>query len=208
VKSILAFGVVALALTACGDNGSAAPSPVTEVVATSPTPTTVVEPAPTTTQPIPTTTLPPTTTTVPTEDLIKQAVKDYTEAYHQCGVDPAACVPDTFTAAQGHSRAVMTDFVSGLVREGLHFSTDARGSRVVAESAAMDSSTTASAVFCVFDAGTVLGPIGPDNLPTVVNDEVASMRYEFVLFLEDDAWRVGEKHELERLSDGDSCPAE
>ena len=208
MKSILAFGVVALAITACGDNGSAAPAPVTEAVATSPSPTTVVVPAPTTTEPIPTTTLPPTTTTVATEDLIKQAVQDYVVAYHECGVDPAACVPENFTASQGHSRALMDDFVAGLIGEGLHFSTETRGSRVVAESATVDSDTTARAVFCIFDAGTVLGPIGPDNVPTVVNDEVASMRDEFGLFLENGSWRVGDRHELEQLSDGDSCPAE
>ncbi|HZY08446.1 MAG TPA: hypothetical protein VFE69_11900, partial [Ilumatobacteraceae bacterium] len=131
MKSILAFGVVALAITACGDNGSAAPAPVTEAVATSPSLTTVVVSAPTTTQPIPTTTLPPTTTTVATEDLIKLAVQDYVVAYHECGVDPASCAPENFTAAQGHSRATISDLARGMAQQGLYFPADRNGSHII-----------------------------------------------------------------------------
>src|SRR4051812_13524846 len=95
MKRILAFGIVALAITACGDNRAAAPTAGAEAAATSPTATpapstTVAAPAPTTTEPIPTTTLPATTTTVATEEAIKQAVQDYASAYHQCGAAPAA----------------------------------------------------------------------------------------------------------------------
>ena len=53
------------------------------------------------------------------------------------------------------------------------------------ESISVPAPTEATAVFCVFDAGTVLGPMGPDGLPTVVNDEVLSLRNEYRLFLED-----------------------
>jgi hypothetical protein len=207
VKSILAFGVVALALTACGDNGSAAPSPVTEVVATSPTPTTVVEPAPTTTQPIPTTTLPPTTTTVPTEDLIKQAVQDYVEAYHQCGADPAACAPDNFTAAQGHSRATIADLANGMAQQGLYFPADRNGSHINPQSVTMTRADEAETESCWYDAGAVLGPIGPDGLPTIVNDEVESLRISHTLFLENGLWRVGEQRQLEVLGETDACGA-
>src|SRR4051794_20539519 len=204
MKQIIAFGIVALAITACGDDRSAAPAAGAEAVvttpATEPAPsTTVAVPAPTTTAAMPTTTLPETTTTIATEDAIKQAVQDYMRAYHACGVAPANCAPDDFTATAGHSRAVITEFVAGLIEDGLYFSTETRGSRVVAESATVQSPTTASAVYCVFDAGTVLGPNGPDNLPTIVNDEAATIRDEFQLFMEDGTWRVGEKNQLERL---------
>ena len=206
MKSILAFGVVALAITACGDNGSAAPAPATEAVATSPSPTTVVVPAPTTTGPIPTTTLSPTTTTVATEDLIKQAVQDYATAYYDCGIDPANCVPARFTSTQGPSRAIIDEFAHGLVAEGLRFSIDPRGSYVVAESVELNSSSTATAIYCNYDAGMVMGPTGPDGQPTIVNDIVASIRYEYSLFLEDGVWAVGRQHEIERLGEGDLCP--
>jgi len=207
VKSILAFGVVALALTACGDNGSAAPSPVTEVVATSPTPTTVVEPAPTTTQPIPTTTLPPTTTTVPTEDLIKQAVTNYEAAYWACGQSPSSCDPASFTAEQGKSRATIADLVQGFISNGLYFAADLGGSHLDAESVTELSATEATARTCWFDAAVVLGPNGPDGVPTVVNDEVQSIRYDIELFLEDGLWRVGGQVRVEQPADGDLCTA-
>ncbi len=155
----------------------------------------------------PTTTLPPTTTTIATEDLIRQAVQDYSDAYHQCGAVPADCLPETFTAVQGHSRATVIELATGMVAEGLYFSTDLRGSYFVDESVTMGSATEANAVFCVFDAGAVMGPNGPDGLPTVVNDVIASVRYRFQLFLEDGAWRVGEQSQLERLGEGSLCPS-
>ena len=127
-------------------------------------------------------------------------------AYHACGAAPVDCAPESFTAESGRSRSTVSEFVSGLISQGLYFSADRRGSYVVEESTSLVSETTATAVFCVFDAGTVLGPTGPDGLPTVVNDQLLSLRDEYQLFLEHGQWRVGEKRELEQLGEGSLCP--
>ena len=210
MKRLALLGLVALVLGACGSDrdstGTTSPATVTTAAVDTTAVATTVTPSSSSTTAVVTTTLPATTTTVATEDLIKQAVQDYSVAYHACGAVPAACVPESFTAAQGRSFSTVTQFAQGLVDEGLYFSSDRRGSYVVAESVSVESGTQATAVFCVFDAGTVLGPNGPDGLPTVVNDQILSLRSEYVLFLEDDDWRVGEKRELERLGEGNLCP--
>src|SRR4051794_26630556 len=182
MKRIIAFGIVALAVTACGDDGTAGPAPVGEAVVTSTAArpaasTTVAAPEPT--EPIPTTTLPETTTTVPTEDLIKQAVQDYIANYFKCGQTPAECDPTTFTATTGPSRAMVTDLAKGMVEQGLRFATDLRGSFVVAQSVDQTSDSTATALFCAYDALTILGPVGPDGAPTVVNDDAVSRQYQY-----------------------------
>ena len=210
MKRLVAPVVAALAITSCGGNEKSAatvPVVVTTIVADTTAPTTTSAPPSTSTTVLAeTTTLPATTTAVATEDLIKQAVQDYATAYHACGADPAACIPDTFTAAQGRSRATITELVEGMAAQGLYFSTDLRGSYSVAESITVGSPTQASAMYCIYDAGAVMGPVGPDGVPTVVNDVLASVRYSFDLFLEDGSWLVGEQHQTERLGEGSLCP--
>ena len=210
MKRMVALVVAALVIASCGGNEkSAATVPVaaTTSVADTTAPTTTSAPASTsTTVAAETTTLPATTTTVATEDLIKQAVQAYATAYHACGAEPAACAADTFTAVSGRSRSTVTEFAQGLVDQGLYFSPDQRGSYITVESVSIDSPSEATAVFCVFDAGTVLGPDGPDGLPTVVNNQIVSLRDEYHLFLENGNWLVGEKQELERLGEGSLCP--
>jgi hypothetical protein len=211
MKRLITLGVAALVVTGCGSDGKSAPptSPVAVTsAATVATTTSTTTPATSTTVVAASTTtlLPETTTTVPTEDLIKQAVQDFIEAYERCGASPSDCAPDAFTAAHGHSRSTVTDLATGMVQQGLYFSTDLRGSYLRAETITIASAQTASAVFCAFDAGEVMGPNGPDGLATVVNDVEASVRYEFQLFLEDGEWRVGEQRQTERLGEGDLCP--
>ena len=211
MKRVSSFAIGALVLASCSGGESSAPTTAALDVTTSvadTTPSTTTPPstvAVTTTAA--TTTIPATTTTVATEDLIKQAVQAYSDAYHACGVTPAACAPEAFTAAQGRSRATIADFANGLTDQGLYFSSDRRGSYVVEESIVIESSIEATAIYCVFDAGIVMGPTGPDGLPTVVNDQVLSLRDEYHLFLEHGSWLVGEKQELEHLGDGNLCPA-
>ena len=210
MKRVVSFAIGALVLASCSGGESSAPTTAsldvtTSVAETTPPTTTPPSTIAVTTTAV-TTTLPPTTTTVATEDLIKQAVQDYSDAYHACGLAPAACLPNTFTAVQGRSRATVSDFAKGLREQGIYFSSDRRGSYVVAESIALESTTEATAVYCVFDAGTVLGPNGPDGVPTIVNDQVLSLKSEFHLFLEGGTWLVGEKQELERLGEGNLCP--
>ena len=210
MKRVSSFAIGALVLASCSGGESSAPTTAALDVTTSvadTTPSTTTPPstvAVTTTAA--TTTIPATTTTVATEDLIKQAVQAYFEAYEQCGIAPADCAPDTFTAVQGPSRGILTDFVQGLVANGLYFSTERRGQYLVAESVDVTSSAEATATYCVYDAGIVLGPNGPDGVPTVVNDGIASVRYSYGLFLEDGVWSVGREHELDRLGEGNLCP--
>jgi hypothetical protein len=210
MKGWAVFGVAMLVFAGCGGGDNAAPATSAVAVTTS-----VAETTPATTTPSPTststtvaatTTLPATTTTVATEDLIKQAVQDYIGSYEQCGTLPATCDPATFTAVQGPSRAILSEFATAMVSEGLHFSTDRRGTYLVAESISSVSSTEASANYCWYDSLIVLGPIGPDGAPTVVNDTIASVRYTYGMFLEDGVWLVGRQHELERLGEGSLCP--
>ncbi len=208
MRRCITVGVTSLALAACGGGGDSAPTttpvpPATDV-ADSTAPTTSSTTSTTTTTP--TTTLPETTTTLATEDLIKQAVQEYIAAYQSCGEAPPECAPEEFTATQGPSRAIVSEFAEGLVARGLYFATDRRGSYLVAESVTLESPTEATTIYCVYDAGIVMGPNGPDGLPTVVNDVIASVRYTYRLFLEDGAWRVGEQHQLERLGEGSLCP--
>lgn len=209
-KRLVAFSFAALVVAGCSNDEASAPSTAPVSVAASVADTTVVTttvaPTSTSTTTIAPTTLPATTTTVATEDLIKQAVQDYFEAYEQCGAIPAACVPSDFTATQGPSRAVVTDFASAMVAEGLYFSADVRGTYLVAESVSMELPTEATAIYCAHDALIVLGPTGPDGLPTTVNDTIASVRYTYGLFLEDGSWLVGRQHESERLGTGNLCP--
>jgi hypothetical protein len=155
-----------------------------------------------------TTTVPETTTTVvATEALIKQAVQDYIRAYFACGQTPTTCDPSTFTASQGPSRGKVGDLIKGMNKEGLYFSEDVRGSYLVAQSVSNTSEEEASAIYCAYDALTVFGPIGPDGLPTVVNDVISSSRYEYSVFRENGRWLVGQQKQIERLGEGDLCAA-
>lgn len=209
MKRLLALGVAALVIASCGGNDkSVATVPVaaTTSVADTTAPTTSPPVSTSTTAAAETTTLPATTTTVATEDLIKQAVQDYFEAYEQCGTAPATCVPAEFTATEGPSRAIVTEFAQGLAAQGLYFSTDRRGMYLVLESVTVSTPSEATATYCVYDPGIVLGANGPDGLPTVVNDQISSIRYSYGLFLEGGLWRVGRQHEVERLGEGSLCP--
>ncbi|MEY2552634.1 MAG: hypothetical protein QOC57_494, partial [Ilumatobacteraceae bacterium] len=206
MKRSIVICVATAALAACSSSGASIATTVAPVVTTAVADTKVASTTTTTTAPavstMTPTTMPETTTTVATEDLIKQAVQNYFVAYHQCGVTPSICDVPTFTASQGHSRATVTELATGMAAQGLHFLPDARGSYIVADSFSVVSPSEATAIFCVYDAGTVLGPIGPDGLPSVLNDEILSLRNEYRLYLENGTWFVGEQRELQVLSNG------
>ena len=205
----MVLGVLAVSAAACGSDDGAVANPASPPATTSVVETTVeTTTSSTTSTPTSTsttTTLPAATTTVPTETLINQAVQDYSLAYHQCGMAPAVCDPTSFTATQGPSRSIVTKFATDMVQQGLYFSPDSRGSYIVVESVDVVSAKEATAVGCIYDAGTVLGPTGPDGLPTVLNDQILSLRNQYHLYLDEGGWRVGEKHELERLGEGNLC---
>ena len=208
----MACGFAVFAVAGCSSDASSAPTTPPAVLTTtavssvpdSTTTSTTTSTSSTSTST--TSTLPAATTTLPTEALIKQAVQDYHAAYWNCGQSPAACDPATFTAIRGKSRSTITELVQGFVQQGLHSSVDLRGSSLVVESTTTNSSTEVAATSCWYDAGIVLGPLGPDGQPTIVNDEITSIRYNLVLYLEHGQWRVGEQLELERLGVGNLCP--
>jgi hypothetical protein len=212
IVRVVALGVAALMVAACSSDGSAAPttSPAAATVTTGASETSPATAAPTTpatsTTTVATTTLPATTTTVATDELVKQAVQDYQAAYWTCGQAPTSCDPTAFTASQGESRTTIEELAGGLMREGLYFSSDLRGSYLVPETIDVNSSSEVVARSCWYDAAVVLGPIGPDGQPTVVNDEIISIRYDLTLFLEDGVWRVGGQVEDQRLGEGNLCP--
>ena len=182
MKRIIAFGIVALAITACGDDRTAAPASVSEAVVTTPEAapvpsTTVAAPTPTTTEPMPTTTLPETTTTVATEDLIKQAVQDFIATIITCGLAPADCVtrrpslPRRATHAQRSTTLPREWLTTGFV-----FSTDLRGSYLVARISRSDVGLDShGCVLLRMTRGSSSVRSGPDGVPTVVNDEVSSI---------------------------------
>ena len=93
-----------------------------------------------------------------------------------------------------------------MAREGLHFSSDLRGSYLVAESVSELTPTEASAAYCAYDALVVLGPAGPDGQPTVINDQVLNIRYQYDVFYEGGIWLVGAQKDLESLGD-ERCPS-
>ena len=211
MKRRACFGLAALAFASCSSNSAAAPptiggTPAPTTAETTPAPTTSPPPAtsiPTTT--LEATTLPATTTTVATEDLIKTAVRDFISAYITCGQLPARCDPTTFTAAQGDTRGRLISLASGMSEQGLYFSGDLRGSHLNSVVVRLVNSSQATVESCWYDAGVVLGPIGPDGQPTVVNDKASSTQYSHTLFLEEGLWRVAEQNELVSLGDGDKC---
>jgi hypothetical protein len=210
MKRLIAIGVLSAVFGAsCSGGESAAPPTSASVVTTDASSTTVAATVPPTssTAAATTTTLPATTTTIATEVLIKQAVQDYITAYFTCGQVPAQCDPATFTASQGPSRATVTELIAGMVKEGLYFSTDVRGSHLNPTSVEFGSLTEATVQSCWYDAGIVLGPVGPDGQATIVNDEAGSSRYSHTLYFEDGLWRVAQQSELESLGDGDLCGA-
>ena len=211
MKRVVSFAIGALVVVSCGGSRSSAPTTAALDVTTSVAGATTVATTPPSTIAVTTTaattTIPATITTLATEDLIKQAVQDYISSYFACGQTPATCDASTFTASQGPSRAKLTGLLEGMNGEGLYFSPDLRGSYLVPESTSITSESEASATYCAYDALTVLGPNGPDGVPTVVNDVISSSRYLYTLFLEDGRWVVGEQAQIEHLGEGSLCPA-
>ena len=164
-------------------------------------------PTTTTTTTTPATTLPATTTTVATEDLIKQAVQAYIAAYFACGQAPADCDPATFTASQGPSRATVTELGHRHGQEGLYFSTDLRGSYLVAESIDYESADakrrrpTARTTRALCSVRT--DQTGCRRSSTTRS---AASDTTYQLYLEDGRWLVGEQRSSSNSGEGNLCP--
>jgi hypothetical protein len=137
---------------------------------------------------------------------VEAALLAYFDAYFACGDNPADCVID-FAAEEGSAKENLTEFVAELVARGWYFAPGDFGSRIVIEDITLSTPTVSIVTSCLYDAGRVLGPNGPDGQPTVVNDTVTSKRYRHTLYLESNRWLVGIEEELAVLGDGDLCSA-
>jgi hypothetical protein len=146
----------------------------------------------------------PTAPVISAEAAVREGLRLFNVATAACTAHPTDCDPATFTAVQGPARVNAYAYFSSLAGEGLHSSPDKRGSYVIIESIEFQDDATALATSCAFDAGIMLGPDGPDGQPTIVNDNKASSRSRFTLYLEDGTWRVGSAT-LDRLGNGDLC---
>jgi hypothetical protein len=207
---LAAFAAVAAMASACSGGDEALP-----VVTDPPTTTTlapvITDPPPTVASTEPaapetsTTTEPAPTTTVPLEVEIQAAVKIFFDAYDLCGRTPDQCDPSLFTASKGAARRVLTEAVDELARRGLYFSPDTRGTYHVVEIVLRLNDETAVATLCLYDAGILLGPDGPDGQPTVVSDAISSVRYDYTMYLEAQGWQLGLATKVDELGTGDRC---
>jgi hypothetical protein len=199
------FAAAALAgalavLAACGGEEAAEPTIASDPTVTAPSTTTAPTTAPAATTP-PTTAAP--TTTVDIDTQLTQALDAYWAGYQRCGEDPANC-DLSYLAEQGPIREVSKAGFADLANRGWYLSQDLRGTyfRVDRIDVRGDQASIES---CSFDAGIVLGPNGPDGLPTLVNDEELSYQWRHDLFFESDQWKVGRETKLADLGEGDQC---
>ena len=216
------FAGLSLSLVAaCGGDKDATPTtssiqppPTSTAASTSSTaPTTTMTPttasiSTTTTEP-PTTTTPateaPTTTAAPTpEAAVRQALQDYFKSYDECGLAPAECDPTAFSAPDSEAQKNLVKFFGDMKGRDLRFSPDDRGSYKVIEAVEVGADVSRLSA-CLYDAGVVLGPDGPDGQPTVVNDAIESVRNRYEMRLIAGSWLLAESVEIDYLGEGDKC---
>ena len=203
------FTIVAVAC-ASGSSGSTASNALATVPVPS-TSTTVAlvgpkAPAPTVAgQP----TIVPTTEPVlgpAVEAAIKKGVQDFFVAYMACGQAPAKCHAADFHSSRGTAVGQGTVYFQGLASRGEYFGPDLRGSYIVTQSVALEDPSSAVTFSCWYDASILLGPIGADGQPTVLNDKIISVREKQALYFDGTDWKVGEAATVEDLGDGNKCP--
>ena len=207
-----ALVVFTLAAVACNGGSSPSTASITpETLPVSSTSTTAVAEGPK--APVPTVAGQPTivATTVPilepsVEAAIKKGVQDFFAAYMACGQAPAKCHASDFHSGRGTAVGQGTVYFQGLAARGEYFGTDLRGSYIVTQSVALEDATSAVTFSCWYDASTLLGPIGSDGQPTVLNDKIISVREKQELFFDGTDWKVGEAATVEDLGDGNKCP--
>jgi hypothetical protein len=129
---------------------------------------------------------------------------DFLAGTLRCGEAPARC--DLSFLADGspiqeRGRRLAED------RAGAdqYYASDSRGTYVRVEAVANRTDTDVLATTCWFDAIVILGPPGPDGLPTTVDDRAISSRKQHSLVREDGQWKVTEQTEIEELGEGDQC---
>jgi hypothetical protein len=88
----------------------------------------------------------------------------------------------------------------------MYIAPDLRGTYLRPQTVTLESPVRAVVMSCFHDAGTILGPPGPDGQPTVVNDEILSYNIQHTLFLENGRWLVGVETRLNEIGEGDQCP--
>ena len=207
------LAVLGIVAVACGSDGSSAPT-VSTTPALIPVPSTSTTAVPDGPKaPAPTIAGQPTivATTVPVlepsvEAAITKGVQDFFAAYMACGQAPTKCHASDFHSGRGTAVGQGTVYFQGLAARGEYFGADLRGSYIVTQSVALEDATSALTFSCWYDASTLLGPIGADGQPTVLNDKVISVREKQELFFDGTDWKVGEAATVEDLGDGNKCP--
>lgn len=208
---LAALAVFAFAPVACNSGSSASTASNTATLPVASSATTVAAVGP----PVPASTVAgqPTivSTTVPVlapgvETAIKKGVQDFFAAYMACGQAPARCHAADFHSTRGTAVGQGTVYFQGLASRGEYFGPDLRGSYIVTQSVALQDATSAVTFSCWYDASKLLGPIGADGQPTVLNDKMISVREKQELYLDGTDWKVGEAATVEDLGDGNKCP--
>ena len=209
VAALTAFAIAAVACNGGSSSSTASIPPETHPVPSTSTTTVVEGPN----APVPTVAGQPTVvaTTVPVlepnvEAAIKKGVQDFFAAYMACGQAPAKCHASDFHSGQGTAVGQGTVYFQGLASRGEYFGPDLRGSYIVTQSVALEGATSAVTFSCWYDASTLLGPIGANGQPTVLNDKIISVREKQLLFFDGADWKVGEAATVEDLGDGNKCP--
>jgi hypothetical protein len=204
---------VLLAATAvvagCGNGGQSTATPSSTTGAPSTVPVTTAQSTTTVAQLGPN--APTDTTAAPEVDpqierAIKQGIQDFFAAYMACGQAPATCHPADFHSGRGTAVGQGTVYFQGLAARGEHFASDLRGSYIVTQSVALDDATSAVTFSCWYDASILLGPVGAEGQPTVLNDNKISVREKQALYFDGVAWKVGEAATVQDLGDGNQCP--
>jgi hypothetical protein len=140
------------------------------------------------------------------EAAIKKGVQDFFTAYMACGQAPAQCHAADFHSTRGTAVGQGTVYFQGLASRGEYFGPDLRGSYIVTQSVALDDATSAVTFSCWYDASMLLGPVGADGQPTVLNDKIISVREKQELYFDGTNWKVGEAATVQDLGDGNKCP--
>lgn len=195
--------------TTVAQTSPASTTPITSASATigtttSAAPASIAVPTVAVTASAPGTDSPPTTLS-PT-GAVTAAVYATAAFYNQCSMTPKSCDTTGIYASDGKAGINMASYVASLRQQQFHLSTDLRGTYIVVTSVTFDSPTVAEAVFCGYDAGTLLGPNGPDGSPTIVDDTITSARRKYTMHLEDGAWKLASDDLVNKLGDGNQCP--
>jgi hypothetical protein len=198
---LVAMSGALVMLGACGGPsspvGSVAPGAVTTVAPTTTAPTTMA----------PTTTAAPTTTTI---DLKAKVIADYAatqKAITECVKALERCDLDPVAVEGSPAKRNLHSYVERLVRNGLRIKRNTPPGYYVVRSVTLHADHSATLVTCALDAGVIYDPRDPLD-PTddaIVNDQVATVRTQWLLRMEASIYKQAEAKVLRTDSGEDTC---